>query len=95
MQETHTEEATNVAAVLEEGEDAVLERETAVACEEMRIRLKLTTTEVAHFVNGATSGLTPRRSAETKRHLPDLGNLGGPGAKGVKSSIMRPTPLKK
>jgi hypothetical protein len=91
LQDTGTEEATNVAAVLEEGEDAVLERETAVACEEMRIRLKLTTAEVAHFVNGAISGLTPRRSAESRRP-PDLGKAPVTALRGPKSPVLRPSP---
>jgi hypothetical protein len=97
MTATNTEEATNVAAILEEGEDAILERETNQACADMIEKLQLRHAEVMQFVGGAKSGLTPRRSSDLKS--PPHGQIAkqaSTGAlKGARSTILKPLAVKK
>jgi hypothetical protein len=96
LADSGTEEATDVATILEEGEDVVLERETAIACEEMRQKLKLSVSEVSHFVAGATSGLTPRRVTDPRRGPADSLRSSPTGAvKGSRSAILKPLAVKK
>jgi hypothetical protein len=97
LEESHIEEAGNVSAVLEEGEELVLERETAVACEAMRLKLRLSQAEVSHFVDGVSSGLTPRKGPDSRRI--GSGVMGkqanSPVIKSAKSAILRPSPVRK
>jgi hypothetical protein len=96
LADSGTEEATDVASILEEGEDVVLERETAVACEDMRQKLRLSVSEVSHFVAGATSGLTPRRAPDPRRGSMDaLRPLPAGAIKGSRSAILKPSPVRK
>jgi hypothetical protein len=90
MAETNTEEATNVAAILEEGEEAILERETGRACADMIAKLQLRSSEVAQFVGSCNSGLTPRRPTR-----PDGKKSSPPTLVCHKSAILKPHAVKK